>query len=181
MTDHELQAATDQVMFPEAHPAGQITVSICHDPDRPDVRTAHTIQLRPLPIKHAKILAGYVQRIEAAQAAEGATVLKQLDDIADLFVNIVLHLLSFYGLSGCTREVVETSFSFDDAHAFVRRQMDVQQQNDFLLVGLRGILRIVEYTVRSLDRTIEGRMQEVSQSPPSTRPSAANGELASMN
>lgn len=178
MDDNELQRATDAILFPETHSTDTVELSLCLSPDAPEERTVHRIRLRQLPIKHAKILAGFVRRIEQAQSESPLT---QLDSVADLLVDVATHLLSFYGIKHCSRDVIESSLSFEEVYEFVHRQMVVQREGDFLLVGLRGILRIVRDMIANLDQAIGRQTTVLSQSPPSTPPSVASGGSVLMN
>lgn len=97
----------------------------------------HTIQLRPLPIKHAKILSVKVKPFEEFFQRKDVSAFDAFSSVADLFVDSVAHLLSFYGLEGASKAWIEETVEFATVRELIATQLGVQKRDDFLLIPLR--------------------------------------------
>src|SRR3989304_5839842 len=95
MSELSTEQAIDQVLHHELQPRKSFQVG------------PHAIPLRPLPIKHAKILSAKVKPFETFFQKEDLSVFEAFSEVADLFIDAAAHLLSFYGIEGASKEWME--------------------------------------------------------------------------
>jgi hypothetical protein len=105
-------------------------------------------ELRPLPIKYAKIIHAKLRPLaiklgsNAATPSEGAVDIDQ--DVLEGLKHIALTLADFYGWSDLAKAVDEENISIDELEALALTQANVSKANDFLLGPLRVIVRVLQ-------------------------------------
>lgn len=156
------EAEVTRVLVPETH-----TRAIKIGP--------HTLELRPLPMKWAKLIAARIAPLmkplrdyaNLAQKTEDPFpdhVL--LETSADAFANALEQMLTKYSLN-LDRAWIEEHLSTDEIRAILEAQLAICRDNDFLLIASRQVLLMVrayrESTTPMLDaaaRQIDAVMAE---------------------
>jgi len=112
--------------------------------------------LRPLTIKWSKqvhiLLAPFINDVQASGLRAGETDLKKLQDHIDqteldllkILTDVSLILAEFYGWEDVTEKIGEEDVYQAELQALVVRQMDLQKANDFLLLGLRVLVGVMQ-------------------------------------
>ena len=113
-----------------------------------------TIPLRPLPIKHARIINAMIKPLEKlGQAGDDTDTMSQVDLVGDIYVSVTTHLLSFYGQEGKNKEWVEENLGFTDVQRLVDQQLEVQDSHDFLLAVFRRSFGLVKEMTETIVKT----------------------------
>lgn len=144
--DAEVNALTDRVLIPELNAPMEASIA--------DL----VVKLRPLPLKHAKIVQKQVEWLESVDPNE--KVLSTLLKIADTYAAITLHLLSFYGHSGYDREWLEEHCDPNEMRLFIERQLAVEATHNFL----RTTLSLFCTTADKLDQLADQFRSQLSSS-----------------
>lgn len=155
MITSEIDQATEHILIPETRP------------EKPQFTLGeHTFFLRPLPIKHAKILSAKVKPFESYVQQDGVTALDALSQVSDVFIESATHLLTFYGVEGLSKDWIEENCTFDDVRELIAAQMALQKREDFLLLPLRLLCERMAAAAQTTGALPEPQLP--SPSPPST-------------
>ena len=144
MSEVSTEQAIEQVLHPELAPGDPFTVG------------PYKITLRPLPIKHAKILGKKVEPIEEYLQQPDLSAFSALGRVSELFIDAATHLLSFYGIEGASKEWLEDTLEFGDIRELITIQMQMQKRDDFLLLPLRLLSeRMLGATQKIAEKPVE--------------------------
>lgn len=148
MDEKEFAEASAQVLFPDAH-------------GKPLTVKGKAISLRPLPIKQVKILNAKIKPIEerfqalrqGAEKGEDQSGLDAIGFIAETYMDLLAHLLNFYGVEGASKEWIEENLPFDEVEQIIAMQLSVQRQDDFLLAPVRLIFKGITQMKKTMAET----------------------------
>jgi len=130
--EESVQKAEDRVLFPEAH---TVSAEIC----------GQRVELRPLPIKYAKILASKLQKIIRMAQEKGNKDWQERADeiIADALCDCLAEMARFYKLVDVDTDAIQSSMSLAEVKAIVLAQAKINEDDDFLLMPLQAIIDVI--------------------------------------
>lgn len=158
----EETATIDSAMVVQFHSLSEAEQALLSKALFPSTHTDKTMlcgqerTLRPLPIKWSKqvhvLLMPFTRDVEASGVKEGETdlskVREQVDrselDLLQLLVDVSLILAKFYKWDDVTEKIEEEDVYQEELQALVVTQLNLQKANDFLLMGLRVLVGVMQ-------------------------------------
>lgn len=140
------QKALSKALFPQTH-TGKVTV------------LGKERTLRPLTIKYARQLNAHLQAFQD-KVSEGADEEKVVDlDLLDTVLSACTVIAQFYGWEDVLKAVEEEDCELTEMQGLVVAQTNLQDSNDFLLMGLRLLVVVMqqaEIEMTHLQNTFRG-------------------------
>lgn len=131
----------------------------------PDTDTRHVEllgkkrELKPLPIKHAKKLKAIIapayekfQKGVEEASKEGAKDYEAENEVLEILQDAVKYLADFYNWDDVRKEIAEENVTLTDLQAVAAVQVNVNGENDFLLSGLRAVVRLMQTQALAIHR-----------------------------
>ena len=138
-----IDKAQDRVLFPDGT---TIKAKIC----------AEEVQLRPLPLKYAKILSKRLQVVVKGFQSRTQEFQENADmEIADALRDCLLTMVEFYDLEGIDVETVEEQMTLPEIKALVSAQAQINEDDDFLLMPLQSIIGILSTAKEAAKRVMQ--------------------------
>jgi len=136
-----LDEKIDQVMIPAISSTKQYRIW-----DERTGEVLHDLTLRPLSLKHAKILNA---RIKAAMESDrlanlGNTIAEVNENVDAPYEPMAAELLSFYGVQGASVEWINEHFASGQCREFIEAQLEVEKQHSFLRKNARALFKIFD-------------------------------------